>query len=145
MQVCELISKILVILQFRQNIDVYRLSFSDDRAVIKCLGIQNHSIHIIQTPLKIPPVYGVFLLETVQTALTGADLYYWFASGFGNMVHLTNPYLSAFDTPMLGSIIALIVQGFFCYRIWRFNKSAWWVSGLIGCVSVHKLDYVDIC
>ena len=83
-------------------------------------------------------VYGIFLLETLQTALSGADIYYWFASGFGNMLHLGNPYISPFDTPVLCSLIALLVQGFFCYRIWLFNKSARWLSGLIGCVSVHS-------
>ena len=89
-------------------------------------------------------VYGIFLLETLQTALSGADIYYWFASGFGNMLHLGNPYISPFDTPVLCSLIALLVQGFFCYRIWLLIKSARWLSGVIGCVSVHQLDYVDI-
>ncbi|KAI0270138.1 hypothetical protein BGY98DRAFT_1100893 [Russula aff. rugulosa BPL654] len=35
--------------------------------------------------LLVQTLYTVFLLETVQTALSGADLYYWFAAGFGDM------------------------------------------------------------
>ncbi|KAF8486808.1 hypothetical protein DFH94DRAFT_700772 [Russula ochroleuca] len=58
---------------------VYSYNFPEDRKLLKLL------------------VYGIFLLETLQTALTGADLYYWFASGFGNMDHLLDPYASVFD------------------------------------------------
>ena len=63
-------------------------------------------------------VYTVFTVETIQTALSGADLYYWFVSGFGNMDHLSSPYLTAFDVPIIGSMVAMTVQLFFVYRIW---------------------------
>jgi len=73
-------------------------------------------------------VYGVFLLETLQTALTGADLYYWFASGFGNFGHLTSPYATVFDVPMIGSVVSLTVQFFFMYRIMVLSKKeSWWL------------------
>ncbi|KAH9039088.1 hypothetical protein EDB85DRAFT_2141340 [Lactarius pseudohatsudake] len=79
---------------------VYSYNFPGDRTLLKLL------------------VYSVFLVETVQTALTGADLYYWFVSGFGNMDHLSSPNLSAIDVPIIGSIVSLTVQLFFMYRIW---------------------------
>jgi len=79
---------------------VYSYNFPGDRTLLKIL------------------VYSVFLVETLQTALTGADLYYWFVSGFGNMDHLTAPYVSAFDVPIIASIVSLTVQLFFVYRIW---------------------------
>jgi hypothetical protein len=50
-------------------------------------------------------VYIVFFLETVQTALSGADLYYWFAIGFGNPYHLFSPFLSFLDVPIMGSFL----------------------------------------
>ena len=53
-----------------------------------------------------PLVYGIFLLETLQTALSGGDLYYWFASGFGNMDHLLDPYAASCDVPIIGSIVS---------------------------------------
>ena len=77
-------------------------------------------------------VYGVFFLETLQTALSGADLYYWFADGFGDVERLTTPNLTFFDAPILGSIVSLSVQFFFVYRIWVLsNKRRWWLCVLI--------------
>ncbi|KAH8988327.1 hypothetical protein EDB92DRAFT_1948013 [Lactarius akahatsu] len=80
--------------------DVYSYNFPGDRTLLKLL------------------VYSIFLVETLQTALTGADLYYWFVSGFGNMDHLSSPHLSAIDVPIIASIVSLTVQLFFMYRIW---------------------------
>lgn len=86
------------------QIYIYYLFFSDGKA-----------IQIL--------VYTIFLLDTLQTCMTGADAFYWFCSGFGNLNHLSNVYISFFDTPMLGSLMALIVQSFFCYRIWILSKN----------------------
>ncbi|KAI0261934.1 hypothetical protein BC834DRAFT_972340 [Gloeopeniophorella convolvens] len=79
---------------------VYSYYFPKDRTLVKVL------------------VYGIFFLETLQTILSGADLYYWFVEGFGNMKHLATPYASPYDTPVVGAIIAMAVQFFFSYRIW---------------------------
>ena len=67
-------------------------------------------------------VYSVFFLETVQTVLSGADLYYWFAAGFGNLKHLNLPFAAAFDLPIIGSAVSLSVQFFFVYRIFKLSK-----------------------
>ena len=83
-------------------------------------------------------VYSVFLVETLQTALTGADLYYWFVSGFGNLEHLTSPYLSAWDVPIIGFTISATVQLFFVYRIWVLSgrsRSSWFLCLSICLVS----------
>ncbi|KAH9064355.1 hypothetical protein EDB87DRAFT_1762643 [Lactarius vividus] len=87
-----------------------------------------------RTPVKLL-VYSLFLVETVQTALSGTDLYYWFVSGFGKMDHLTAPYNSAFDIPIMGSIVALIVQSFFVYRIWV-------LSGRLSCLVICLFSIV---
>ncbi|KAI0252249.1 hypothetical protein BJV78DRAFT_1203887 [Lactifluus subvellereus] len=98
---------------------VYSYNFPGDRRLVKLL------------------VYGIFLTETLQTALSGADVYYWFVSGFGNMNHLAAPYASAFDVPILGSVVSLTVQVFFAYRIWVLGmKKSWWLSLLICLCSV---------
>ncbi|KAH9001878.1 hypothetical protein EDB86DRAFT_406482 [Lactarius hatsudake] len=97
---------------------VYSYNFPGDRTLLKLL------------------VYSVFLVETLQTALTGADLYYWFVSGFGNMDHLSSPYLSAIDVPIIGSIVSLAVQLFFMYRIWILSgRSSWFICLFICLVS----------
>ncbi|KAF9463523.1 hypothetical protein BDZ94DRAFT_601428 [Collybia nuda] len=92
---------------------VYYLNFPDDKLPPKCL------------------VYGTFLFETVQTALSTADVYFWFASGYGNMLRLGDVYVSPWDTPFLCGIIAATVQCFFAYRIWKIQRNYWWLSVLI--------------
>jgi hypothetical protein len=79
-------------------------------------------------------VYSIFFLETIQTALSGADLYYWFASGFGDVERLTSPYASAFDVPIMGSVVSLTVQFFFVYRIWVLSKKRWLQLCVIICL-----------
>jgi len=108
--------------------DVYIYNSPEDRRPIRLLGkripILSHEfcpvIHFI--------VYSIFLLETLQMALSGADLYYWFASGFGDMNHLASPYASPFDMLIMGSLVSLCVQFFFVYQIWVLGKRAtWWL------------------
>ncbi|KAF8231629.1 hypothetical protein L208DRAFT_1459197 [Tricholoma matsutake] len=100
---------------------VYKVSFHKDKIWIKAL------------------VFGIFILETLQVCLGGADIYYWFGSGFGNIYHLGSPYVSPFDTPMIGSLTAFIVQIFFCYRIWILQKNLWPLCLLIGAISAVQL------
>jgi hypothetical protein len=81
-------------------------------------------------------VFAIFLLETLQTALSGADVYYWFASDFGNINRLQDPYASAFDVPIIGSIVSGTVQFFFVYRVWVLSdKKSWRYCALITVVS----------
>ena len=68
-------------------------------------------------------MYGVFFIDTLQTCFMGADLYYWFGTGYGNISHIANVYLSYFDTPMLSSLTALLIHSFFGYRIWILSQS----------------------
>ncbi|KAH9980836.1 hypothetical protein BGW80DRAFT_295683 [Lactifluus volemus] len=81
----------------------------------------------------------VFLLETAQTALTGVDVYRWFITGFGNLDSLRNPNVSAIDSPTMSGIVSLIVQLFYCYRIWTLRKQLWWLSGIIAILSVTQV------
>jgi len=70
-------------------------------------------------------VYSVFVIDTLQTLMTAVDACYWFASGFGDLTHLGNVYLSVFDVPILGSVLALLGQTFLCYRIYILSKDKW--------------------
>src|SRR6266404_9588384 len=79
-------------------------------------------------------VYAIFVIETLQTALTGADVYYWFVTGFGNMDHLESPHASGFDVPIIGSVVSIVVQFFFVYRIWRLSKKSAWLMCLVICI-----------
>ena len=81
-------------------------------------------------------VYGIFLLETVQTIFSGADLYYWFAAGFGNVDQLTSPFLTFLDVPIMGAVVSLSVQFFFVYRISVLSeKRSRWLSVIICLVT----------
>ncbi|KAF8883458.1 hypothetical protein BD779DRAFT_873040 [Infundibulicybe gibba] len=99
---------------------IYRLNFQNDDKHLKAL------------------VYTLLFLETVQTMLSTADAFHWFAFGFGNMDSLAEYFLANFDTPILGSIIALIVQLVFCGRIWALSQSKI-LSGVIALFSVAQI------
>ena len=52
------------------------------------------------------------------------------------MDHLSNPYVSAFDVPIIGSIVSGAVQFFFVYRVWVLSdRKAWRLCLLISVVS----------
>ncbi|KAH9987443.1 hypothetical protein BJV74DRAFT_978757 [Russula compacta] len=99
---------------------VYSYNFPNDRRSIKFLA------------------YFVFLLETIQTALTGVDVYICFVVGFGDMDRLRNHKLSPIDGPTMDAPISLIVQGFYCYRIWTLNKRLLWLCVIIAILSVAQ-------
>ncbi|KAI9441826.1 hypothetical protein H4582DRAFT_1420289 [Lactarius indigo] len=103
------------------QIYVYSYNFPMDRRPIKFLA------------------YSVFLVETVQTALSGANLYYWFVAGFGNVEHLRNSHLAPINVPVLTAVISFIVQGYFCYRIWVLKSRSSWICGIIATVAVTQL------
>ena len=66
-------------------------------------------------------------METAQAGLALGDLYYWFASGYGDLRHLASPHFSIWDGPLLGAVTSVTVQFFFAYRIWVLSdkKSRW--------------------
>jgi len=97
---------------------VYRLSFPNDKASIKWM------------------VYLIFLVETVMTALNGVDMYDWFGRGFGDVLEFAKPGISPAYTPLFGGIMALIVQWFFCYRIYIIKRQALPLCIFIALVSL---------
>jgi len=80
-------------------------------------------------------VFIIFFLDTVQSVLATADAFHWHATGFGNMLILSQPYVSPFDAPILDGVIAFIVQTFFCWRIWILQKS-WWLPSVVFVVAL---------
>ncbi|KAJ6484330.1 hypothetical protein C8R47DRAFT_1131030 [Mycena vitilis] len=97
---------------------VYRLSFPNDKAAIKWM------------------VYTIFVVETVMTALNGVDIYHWFAEGFGDIVEFAKPLISPAYTPIMGSVMASVVQLFFCYRIYIIKREALPICIFIALVSL---------
>ncbi|KAI9445949.1 hypothetical protein H4582DRAFT_2069312 [Lactarius indigo] len=102
------------------QIYVYSCNFPDDKRSVQFLA------------------YFVFLLETVQTALTGADIYHWFVDGFGDVERLAHSHFSSINSPIMRAIISPIVQGYFCYRIWVLNKRLSWICWVITVIAVTQ-------
>ncbi|KAJ7432831.1 hypothetical protein B0H11DRAFT_2297150 [Mycena galericulata] len=71
-----------------------------------------------------------------MTSLNGVDVYYWFAVGFGDILRFSKPGFSAWYTPLMGSVMALVVQIFFCYRIYIIRRATLWLCILIALVSL---------
>ncbi|KAJ7202726.1 hypothetical protein C8J57DRAFT_1543050 [Mycena rebaudengoi] len=63
-------------------------------------------------------VYGLALLDILQTVMVTADAFHWFVYGFSNPLLLDQPFLNSWDVPVLDSVISLIVQAFYCWRIY---------------------------
>ncbi|KAI9445945.1 hypothetical protein H4582DRAFT_517254 [Lactarius indigo] len=103
------------------QIYVYSYNFPRDRGSIKFLA------------------YFIFLLETAQTALTGADVYYWFVAGFGDVEHLGNSHFAPIDIPVIAGVVSFVVQGYFCYRIWTLNDRSSWICWIIAVAAVTQL------
>ena len=93
-----------------------------------------HSLAASNIEKKPYLAYFVFLLETAQTALTGADVHYWFIQGFGNQEQLKDSHYAPIDIAIMHAIISLIVQEYFCYRIWRLNRRLSWFCVIIAIV-----------
>ncbi|KAJ7664422.1 hypothetical protein DFH06DRAFT_1323969 [Mycena polygramma] len=68
-------------------------------------------------------VYGLFTLDILQTVLVTADAFHWFVFGFGNVDQLDDTFLNSWDVPLLDAVVALIVQAFYCWRIYVLRKS----------------------
>lgn len=117
---------------------MYSYNFPNDRPLIKCLGEYKRSINCLNkvTREALYLAYFTFLLETAQTALTGADLYYWFIEGFGNLEHLKDSHFAPIDIPLFHGTMAFVVQGYFCYRIWTLNRRSLKLCIVIGLVRI---------
>lgn len=66
--------------------------------------------------------------------MTAADLHYWFIQGFGDVEGLKDSHYAPIDIAIMHSIISLIVQEYFCYRIWTLNKRLSWLCIAIAIV-----------
>ncbi|KAF8124630.1 hypothetical protein K438DRAFT_1603697, partial [Mycena galopus ATCC 62051] len=72
--------------------------------------------------MKLLAVYSLFLLDVLQTVMVTADAFHWFVYGFGSLVLSDQTFLNSWDVPVLDSVISLIVQAFYCWRIHILRK-----------------------
>ncbi|KAE9387721.1 hypothetical protein BT96DRAFT_890965 [Gymnopus androsaceus JB14] len=93
------------------------------------LGVLTTQVYIYylnfprDTRLNKALVYTVYLLDWAQTCSATYDAFHWFVYGWGNIPALYDLYSTFLNVPILSSIIAVIVQIFFGWRIWKFSQS----------------------
>ncbi|KAJ7442328.1 hypothetical protein B0H11DRAFT_2094171 [Mycena galericulata] len=79
-------------------------------------------------------VYFILLATTVCTCLNAADVEFWFGTGFGDIARFDDPRNSRIYTPLLGSLIAMLVQIFFSLRI--ASMRTWPISVLVFLIAM---------
>ncbi|KAK7023174.1 hypothetical protein R3P38DRAFT_2532364, partial [Favolaschia claudopus] len=97
--------------------DNYYRAFPNDRKLIQCL------------------VYGVYLIEVVQTILMTHDAFTNFGTGFGNSNTLRGVHFDWLTIPVMSGIVAFIAQTFYAYRVYLLSRS-WVLPSLIVAVSL---------
>ncbi|KAK0236463.1 hypothetical protein EDD85DRAFT_954322 [Armillaria nabsnona] len=84
---------------------LYYLAFPNDRRSLKHL------------------VYGIYLIEFVQTILVAHDTFATFGYGFGDMDALARINFFWLTVPIMSAVAACVGQGFYAYRIFILSKS----------------------
>ncbi|KAK7013824.1 hypothetical protein R3P38DRAFT_2545648, partial [Favolaschia claudopus] len=68
-------------------------------------------------------VYGIYLIELVQTLLVTHDAFAMFGYGFGNVAALTNMHFDWLTVPIMSGLVAFVGQSFYASRIHALSKS----------------------
>ncbi|PBK84752.1 hypothetical protein ARMGADRAFT_1169963 [Armillaria gallica] len=84
---------------------LYYLAFPNDRRFIKYL------------------VYGIYVIEFVQTMLVAHDAFVTFGYSFGDMDALTRINFSWLIGPVMSAVASCVGQVFYAYRIYIVSKS----------------------
>ncbi|SJK98187.1 uncharacterized protein ARMOST_01448 [Armillaria ostoyae] len=96
---------------------LYYLAFPNDRKIIKYI------------------VYGIYIVEFVQTMLFTHDIFAVFGYGFGDIENLTGMHFSWLTGPIMSAVAACVGQVFYAYRILILSKSRI-IPILVTCVSL---------
>ncbi|PBK82348.1 hypothetical protein ARMGADRAFT_1090401 [Armillaria gallica] len=84
---------------------LYYLAFPNDRRLLKYL------------------VYGIYVIESVQTILVAHDTFATFGYGFGDIDALTRMNFLWLTVPIMSAVAASVGQVFYAYRIFVLSKS----------------------
>lgn len=93
-----------------------------------------------QTEIDLAKVAGVWVLDSLHTALMSHTAYYYTVTNFGNFLVLNEPPVFSFNLEiLLVPILAFIVQAFFAHRAWAIDNSHWPLAVGIGAFAVIQL------
>ncbi|KAK0222463.1 hypothetical protein EDD85DRAFT_1028251 [Armillaria nabsnona] len=96
---------------------LYYLAFPKDRRFTKYL------------------VYGIYIVEFVQTMLVTHDAFSMFGYGFGDIEALTDMHFDWLTVPIMSGVVACVGQVFYAYRIFVLSKSPI-IPIFVTCVSL---------
>ncbi|KAL0571030.1 hypothetical protein V5O48_010927 [Marasmius crinis-equi] len=68
-------------------------------------------------------VYGLYIVEAVQTVMITSDAFEKFVYGFGNFSGLDQLNLLWFDVVIMDGVVAFSVQLYFAYRLFLLSRS----------------------
>ncbi|PBK78599.1 hypothetical protein ARMSODRAFT_1011158 [Armillaria solidipes] len=80
-------------------------------------------------------VYGIYVIEFVQTILVAYDMFATFGYGFGDLDTLTRMHFYWLTDTLLNAVVRCVGQVFYAYRIFIVSKSRI-ISIFIICVSL---------
>ncbi|KAF9002232.1 hypothetical protein BDZ89DRAFT_1026959 [Hymenopellis radicata] len=81
-------------------------------------------------------VYGVYLLESLQTGFVTYDAFTIFASGFGDVQSLTAVHFHWLTIPVMSAIVACISQFFYAYRVFVLSNRQKFAPSIIAIISI---------
>ncbi|KAF9557091.1 hypothetical protein CPC08DRAFT_725298 [Agrocybe pediades] len=84
--------------------DFFFLAFPDESRKTKCL------------------VYGVYVLELAQTVELSRTMFHLFVQSFLEQASLNNIYDLWFSVPIMGGIVACVVQLFYVWRVYKLRE-----------------------
>lgn len=96
---------------------LYYLAFPNDRKFTKFL------------------VYGMYIVEFVQTMFVTHDAFAIFGYGFGDIETLTGMHFDWLTIPIMSAVAACVGHGFYAYRLVILSKSRI-VPAFVTCVSL---------
>jgi len=68
-------------------------------------------------------VYGVVILEWIQTGLTTAAAFDFYVHNFGNVPNLLSLRYTWFSVPVMTAIASVVAQMFFAWRVYKLGES----------------------
>ncbi len=105
------------------SLDLYYLAFPNDRRFIKYL------------------VYGIYVIEFVQTMLISHDVFATFGYGFGDMDALTANNLSWFTVPIMSAVGAR--SNSYPFSVTYLEFSCWCGASLLCIQNLHIVEVTN--
>ncbi|KAK7062336.1 hypothetical protein R3P38DRAFT_694481 [Favolaschia claudopus] len=99
---------------------IYQTTFTHDPPILKFL------------------VYFLSCAITIDAYLNASDIVFWYATSYGNLTAFPGGRYSKFYGPIMSSLVPMVVQLCFCYRIFILRRTVWPLCILIALISLAQ-------